>query len=53
MSPLRVLTRGYAIASDSNGAGIHSVSQIQKGDRVHLRLSDGNANCLVENVKRS
>lgn len=53
MSPLRVLTRGYAIASDGEGGCIRSVSQLENGDRFSLRLSDGSADCLVENVRRS
>ena len=50
MSPLRVLARGYAIASDETGNCIRSVSQLQAGERVRLRLSDGSADCLVEDV---
>ena len=53
MSPLRVLTRGYAIASDSDGACVRSVSQLQKGDRIRLRLSDGRADCLVESLEKA
>ena len=53
MSPLRVLTRGYAIASDSDGACVRSVSQLQKGDRIRLRLSDGGADCLVESLEKA
>ncbi len=53
MSPLRVLTRGYAIADDRNGKSIRSVSELRCGDRITLRLSDGSADCTVEDVKRS
>lgn len=53
MSPLRVLTRGYSIASDREGNCLHSVSQLGVGDEIRLRLSDGSADCRVENVKRS
>ena len=53
MSPLRVLTRGYSIASDTDGNCLRSISQIGVGDKIHLRLSDGSADCRVENVKRS
>ena len=53
MSPLRVLTRGYAIAANAEGNSIRSVSQMQSGDRIRLRLSDGSADCLVEGIKRS
>ena len=51
MSPLRVLARGYAIASDSEGGCVRSAGQLEKGDRLTLRLSDGAAECLVEEVR--
>lgn len=53
MSPLKVLTRGYAIADDEKGNAIRSAGQLHSGDRITLRLSDGRANCLVEDVRRS
>ena len=53
MSPLLVLTRGYAIASSEEGECVRSVAQLQKGDRLSLRLCDGTAQCLVEDTKRS
>ena len=53
MSPLRVLTRGYSIASDREGNCLYSTAQLHIGDEIRLRLSDGSADCRVENVKRS
>ena len=53
MSPLKVLTRGYAIVDDEKGNAIRSAGQLHNGDRITLRLSDGRANCLVEDVRRS
>ena len=53
MSPLRVLTRGYAIANDSEGKSIRSVETLRPGDRIRLTLADGRADCRVENIKRS
>lgn len=52
MSPLRVLTRGYAVASDETGAIVTSTNRIRKGSRLRLRLSDGSADCRVESVDR-
>ena len=51
MSPLRVLTRGYAVASDENGEIVTSTKMIRKGSRLHLRLSDGGADCRVESIR--
>ena len=53
MSPLKVLTRGYAITHDEKGNSIRSAGQLHSGDKITLRLSDGSANCLVEDVRRS
>ena len=53
MSPLRVLTRGYAIAADSDGNCIKSIDDISAGDRISLALSDGSAECLVEKTEKS
>ena len=53
MSPLKVLTRGYVIADNEKGNTIRSAEQLHSGDKITLRLSDGRANCLVEDVRRS
>ena len=53
MSPLKVLTRGYAITHDEKGNSIRSAEQLHSGDKITLRLSDGSADCLVEDVRRS
>ncbi len=52
MSPLKVLTRGYAIASDTNGKCIKSVNEISAGDRLHLTFSDGRAQCVVNSSEK-
>ena len=53
MSPLRVLTRGYAIPTDEAGNVVRSVTEIRTGDRLSLTMSDGSLGCLVDDVKRS
>jgi len=50
MSPLKVLTRGYAIASDKEGRCIKSVNEIKKGEQLRLTLSDGVAGCIVDSI---
>lgn len=50
MSPLRVLTRGYAIASDDTGAVVKSTAQLRVGDSVTLRVADGSIGCTVKTV---
>ena len=41
MSPQKVLTRGYAVASDADGNIIRSAGQVTPGDRIRVRVSDG------------
>ena len=41
MSPLKVLTRGYALASDEKGNLIRSVDQVKENELIDLRVSDG------------
>ena len=53
MSPLRVLARGYSIASDEEGNCVRSASELKIGQRISLRFPDGSADCAVEQVKRS
>jgi exodeoxyribonuclease VII large subunit len=46
ISPLKVLGRGYAIAS-KNGRIVSKKSQVKEGDVVDVRLSDGEIRCEV------
>ena len=50
MSPLRVLARGYAVASDERGRTVKSASSLRRDMRLRLRLADGSADCRVEEV---
>lgn len=47
VSPLRVLTRGYAIATDAAGAVVTQAAALQPGDRLRLRLAQGRVDCQV------
>ncbi len=51
MSPLRVLSRGYAVASDSTGTPVKSVRELHVGDKLSLRFTDGRADCRVETAQ--
>lgn len=48
LSPLKVLTRGYAMVQSQTGAVIRSVEQLECGQRIRLRLSDGQAEAVIE-----
>ena len=41
MSPLKVLTRGYSMAQNERGEVIRSVAQVERGERIGIRFSDG------------
>ena len=49
LSPLRVLERGYAIAlQESTGRAVRSRSEVKEGDRLRVRVSDGEFGAKVE-----
>ena len=49
LSPLRVLERGYAIAlHEATGRAIRSESEVKEGDRLRVRVSDGEFAAKVE-----
>ena len=48
MSPLKVLSRGYAIPRREDGAVVRSVREAAAGDRLELQLSDGKLDCEVQ-----
>ena len=47
LSPLKVLGRGYAMAQDEEGQIITSVHSVELGERITLRVSDGQLGCTV------
>ena len=47
LSPLKVLSRGYALAQTPDGKVITGVEQTAVGDRIELTLSDGRLGCTV------
>ena len=54
MSPLKVLTRGYAYAQTGDGTVLKSVDQVEAGQQITVSLSDGRLSATVmkkENVK--
>lgn len=49
MSPLRVIARGYAVATKDDTA-VSSVTHVQAGDRLCVRVEDGRIRCRVEDT---
>lgn len=52
MSPLKVLARGYSIAKTTTGTVLSSTDDVEVGEKVSLRLTDGTLTCQVEEKKR-
>lgn len=50
LSPLKVLSRGYAIALTGDGKAVKSADEVKTGDRLTLRLNSGALGCKVEEI---
>lgn len=51
MSPLKVLTRGYAMVQREEGGLIRRISDVNVKERVNVSLADGNFTAIVEQKK--
>lgn len=51
LSPLGVLERGYAVATDASGQAITDASRVQPGDALDLRLHRGHLRARVTEVE--
>lgn len=52
LSPLKVLARGFSIATDSKGAIIKSAASVSVDSSINLKLLDGNLSCRVEEIEK-
>ncbi len=53
MSPLKVLTRGYAMAQSEDGTVLRSVSQVNPNDTIKITVSDGCLSAAVTEIKEN
>ncbi len=53
LSPLKVLSRGYALVTQENNAILRSVKQVRAGDRIQISLQDGVLGAEVIDVKEN
>ena len=53
MSPLKVLTRGYAMVKKQNGEVLRSIRQVEAGERVVVTVSDGQLSATVMEKKEN
>jgi exodeoxyribonuclease VII large subunit len=52
LSPLRVLARGYAVAFDERGHALLRADQVQPGERLRVRLHDGELDASVLTTRK-
>lgn len=50
LSPLKVLGRGYCIATGTDGGVVRSAGDVKRGDTLTLRLQNDQIDCKVEDV---
>lgn len=48
LSPLAILSRGYAIARDEKGHVVKKKAEVASGDTLIVRVSDGEIGCTVD-----
>ncbi|MEF2244862.1 exodeoxyribonuclease VII large subunit [Paenibacillus sp. IITD108] len=52
LSPLKVMARGYSLVYDElENHIIGSIDQVQDGDKVKVKLSDGQLDCVVQSKR--
>ena len=53
MSPLKVLTRGYAMAETGEGKVLKSVKDIEIGDKMKITFNDGHVYATVSDKEEA
>ena len=53
MSPLKVLTRGYAMTQDEKGNLVRSVGQVAVGEKLTVSLADGTIRATIAEIKEN
>lgn len=53
LSPLKVLTRGYAVVQSRQGSIVRSVKQIVPEDNIHIKFNDGSVSASVTCVEEN
>lgn len=52
LSPLKVLSRGYAMARTDGGRLVTSVADVCKGDTLYMDMCDGTLVCMVQDIQK-
>ena len=51
-SPLKVLSRGYAVVQNMQGSALSSVEEVAAGQPVQVRMRDGVLHARVESAEK-
>ncbi|MCA1030683.1 exodeoxyribonuclease VII large subunit [Bacillus timonensis] len=51
LSPLKIMDRGYSLVYDQDNKLIKSISNIETGQSIMVKLQDGSLDCSVKNVE--
>ncbi|WP_058307489.1 exodeoxyribonuclease VII large subunit [Gracilibacillus massiliensis] len=52
LNPTRIMSRGYSITYTKDKQIIRSVEDVQKNDAIVVRLSDGDAECTIDQIRK-
>lgn len=51
LSPLGTVARGYALAEHPGGGVVTRITDVDVGDRLDVRVSDGRIGCVVQSIE--
>jgi exodeoxyribonuclease VII large subunit len=52
LNPMKIMERGYGVVFSEDQTVIKSTEQVDRGDNIQIRLSDGQLDCRVTEVRR-
>ncbi|MGM9578253.1 MAG: exodeoxyribonuclease VII large subunit [Evtepia sp.] len=52
LSPYKVLARGYSITQTESGSVVSEIRQVNPGDKLRVRVSDGTITCTAEGKEK-
>lgn len=50
LSPLKTMLRGYSVVCNNEGKLISKVSDVNIGEEINIKVTDGNLNAKVESI---
>lgn len=51
LSPLKVMARGYSLSYKADGTLIKSINQVNKDEKLKIKLMDGSLYCEVKRLE--